>query len=191
MIRSLREVEQAMKDYFTGFEVDTKVVPVTFINPPSESKSQDTLAIVLSQQGDYTDTFRWENKTVVLSESIVGGKLVRELNQPEPISVYYIVRLHSMGSKAHSNMIKLKDFVRSRLRRGATITISGQPYPLTQISYKNPTATQKDFGTADANEDREFIEQYLVKVETYLIHADDTKTVPTVDKNIIRVQVKE
>jgi|SRR3712207_3521581 len=174
MINDLRQVDKAFKDKLEGLKIEDKEVPVLYINPEGELKVEEYPAIVIFRSGAYPDNNRWYNDTIKYDwEYYSNGapKSVKEKPNPLPYNIYYSVRLYyqyqSDGVVMNTHMMRVLD-------RVAYLPIEGDKYDVQFVSYKNPNATYREFGTVKENKEREFIDQYLYKVEINLETGEST-----------------
>lgn len=181
MITDLRQVDQAFKDKLEGLKIGDKVVPVIYINPEGEFKLEEYPAIVVFRSGAYPDDERWYNDVIRYDyEYWANGapKSSKEKPNPLPYNIYYSVRLYY---DYQGDGVQLNTHMMRTLHRGSYLPIGDDKYDVLFVSYKNPNATYREFGVVKENKDREFIDQYLYKVEINLetgIEVDKTYMKP-------------
>jgi hypothetical protein len=194
MITEFSQVDEALIAKLSGLTVDdgnggTMEVPVMYIDPEVEFIPDVKPSIAIYRAGIYPDDYRWtndkfyDNPTYDNSGDLVS---VEEREAPDPFQIYYGIRLYY---SYQMDGVVLTRHIMSRLRRGSFLEIGGDGYDVLFISYKNPSSTYKDFGELKENEPREFIEQYLYKVQIELDTAQRTKV--NVSKELVpRLNIK-
>lgn len=168
MITTLRQVDEAFQKKISGCKIGDKEVPVYYIDPEGEFTPEVYPAMAVFRSGAYQDFNRYSNDTfefdVVLNSEGNKQSSKRSPN-PEPYNVYYSIRLYY---NYQSDGTDMNTFVMRTLNRTAYLPIDGDKYDVGFVSYKNPNATYREFGVIKENKEREFIDQYLFKVEMNL-----------------------
>lgn len=180
MITDFSQCDVALIDKLKGLIIDGKEVPVLYIDPEKEFVASSYPSIAIYRSGIYPDNFRWTNQKFYDNYTFNDDgtpATVDEREAPVPYNIYYGIRVYY---EYQEDGATLSTFINSVLKRGAFIEVGGDPYDLVFVSYKNPNATYKDFGEQKENEVREFVEQYLYKLEMELdIAQRTTKQVST------------
>jgi hypothetical protein len=187
-IMDFDEVDAAIVDKFAGFVIDGREVPVTYFSPDIDFQDAEYPAIVVYRMGEQPDYSRWDNGDVrdnwKFEEDGETPKSVDIRLAPEPWNIIYAIRLFT---DFQDDMIKLKRFFHVQMPRSAFIAVKGINYDVGFVDYSLPGAGYKDFGKTDVGNEtqREFSDQYLVKVEISLdIHSP--VTVPVVKEFRVR-----
>jgi hypothetical protein len=172
MISSFMQADKAISDYFSNMTVTRKGVPqkvkIMLATPDSNYEGETYPCIVVMQMGDYLDNSRrlQEPQKKVIVVDTEGNPIQVEMREPpEPIVIQYGIRIYTNSQR---DSAELKTQMRYLLKRDAFIRLNGRILPLDQISYRNPNAYSANFGEGTRKENRQFIDQYLVKLSTYL-----------------------
>ena len=174
MITDLSQCDEALINKLKGLIIEGEEVPVLYISPEKEFVISKYPSIVIYRSGVYPDNYRWTNDKFYdnLTFSEDGTPLsVDEREAPIPYNLYYGIRIYY---KYQEDGARLSTYINSVLKRGAFVEIGGDKYDIVFVSYKNPNATYKDFGEQKEKEDREFVEQYLYRLEIELDIAQRT-----------------
>lgn len=165
MITDLSQCDEAMVNKLKGLEIEGKPVEVVYINPEKEFLTQTYPTIAVYRLGAYPDNYRWTNDKFYDSPNYTEAGLldtVQEREAPLPYTVYYGVRLYY---EYQQDGAILNTYLARIMKRGTFVEIGGDTYDVLFVSYRNPESTYKEFGEQKENEDREFVEQYLYKLE--------------------------
>lgn len=167
MLKDISQCDKALIEKLKGLIIDGEEVPVLYINPEEEFVNSKLPSIVVYRAGIYPDNFRWINDKFYdnLRELENGVYVVDEREAPIPYNIYYGIRLYY---QYQMDGVKLNTYINTVLNRNAYVTIEGNKYDLVFVSYKNPEVTYRDFGTLEKKEPREFVEQYLFRMEIEL-----------------------
>ena len=168
MITDFSQCDEALINKLKGLIIEEEEVPVLYVNPEKEFVISKYPSIVIYRAGVYPDNYRWTNDRFYdnLTFSEDGTPLsVDEREAPIPYNLYYGIRIYY---KYQEDGAKLSTYINSVLKRGAFVEIGGDKYDIVFVSYKNPNATYKDFGEQREKDDREFVEQYLYRLEIEL-----------------------
>lgn len=172
MIKDFSQCDGAIINLLRGVKANGEEVPVIYINPEKEFVIAKYPTIAVYRAGIYPDNWRWTNDKFYdnISFDEEGNPIsIDEREAPIPYNVYYGIRIYYQfqedGMEINSQLLYI-------LRRGAYVEIDGIKYDLEYVSYRNPNATYKDFGEQKENEDREFVEQYMYKLEVELDGAE-------------------
>ena len=168
MITDFSQCDEALINKLKGLIIEGEEVPVLYINPETESVTSKHPSIAVYRSGVYPDNYRWTNDIFYDNLTYNEGGLpttVDEREAPVPYNLYYGIRIYY---KYQEDGAKLSTYINSVLKRGAYIEIGGDKYDILFVSYKNPNATYKNFGEQREKEDREFVEQYLYRLEIEL-----------------------
>ncbi len=168
MITDFSQCDEALINKLKGLIIEGEEVPVLYINPEKEFVISKYPSIVIYRSGVYPDNYRWTNDKFYdnLTFSEDGTPLsVDEREAPIPYNLYYGIRIYY---KYQEDGARLSTYINSVLKRGAFVEIGGDKYDIVFVSYKNPNATYKDFGEQREKDDREFVEQYLYRLEMEL-----------------------
>ena len=167
MITDFSQCDEALINKLKGLIIEGEEVPVLYINPEKEFVTSKHPSIAVYRSGVYPDNYRWTNDRFYdnLAFNEDGTPLVDEREAPVPYNLYYGIRIYY---KYQEDGAKLSTYINSVLKRGAYIEIGGDKYDILFVSYKNPNATYKNFGEQREKEDREFVEQYLYRLEIEL-----------------------
>ena len=168
MITDFSQCDEALINKLKGLIIEGEEVPVLYINPEKEFVTSKHPSIAVYRSGVYPDNYRWTNDRFY--DNLVFNKYgtplsVDEREAPVPYNLYYGIRIYY---KYQEDGAKLSTYINSVLKRGAYIEIGGDKYDILFVSYKNPNATYKNFGEQREKEDREFVEQYLYRLEIEL-----------------------
>lgn len=167
-VTNFSEIDVALVGKLRGLVIDGKDVPVVYINPEKEFTPPSLPMIAIYRNGVHPDTSRWTNDTFYSDYVLDGNGTPISVNQreaPSPYNVYYGVRIFY---EFQEDGAYLNTHISSVTRRGAFVVIDGDSYDIFFVSYKNPYATLKEFGELRENKPREFVEQYLIRIETEL-----------------------
>ena len=168
MITDFSQCDEALINKLKGLIIEGEEVPVLYINPEKEFVTSKHPSIAVYRSGVYPDNYRWTNDRFYdnLTFSGYGTPLsVDEREAPIPYNLYYGIRIYY---KYQEDGAKLSTYINSVLKRGAFVEIGGDKYDIVFVSYKIPNATYKDFGEQREKDDREFVEQYLYRLEMEL-----------------------
>jgi len=168
MITDFSQCDEALINKLKGLIIEGEEVPVLYISPEKEFVISKYPSIVIYRSGVYPDNYRWTNDKFYdnLTFSEDGTPLsVDEREAPIPYNLYYGIRIYY---KYQEDGARLSTYINSVLKRGAFVEIGGDKYDIVFVSYKNPNATYKDFGEQREKDDREFVEQYLYRLEMEL-----------------------
>ena len=168
MITDFSQCDEALINKLKGLIIEEEEVPVLYISPEKEFVISKYPSIVIYRSGVYPDNYRWTNDKFYdnLTFSEDGTPLsVDEREAPIPYNLYYGIRIYY---KYQEDGARLSTYINSVLKRGAFVEIGGDKYDIVFVSYKNPNATYKDFGEQREKDDREFVEQYLYRLEIEL-----------------------
>lgn len=173
MITSLRQIDGAFKKHLEGLTItnaegEEVLVPVHYINPEGEFQCEHYPAIVIFRSGAYPDQSRYSNNTYTISEDTSESGRLRSrkvIKNPEPYQIFYSVRLYY---NYQSDGEAMNTFMMKQFKIGAYLEIEGGKYDTYLISYKNPNSTYREFGIIDEKKGREFIDQYLYRVDINL-----------------------
>lgn len=168
MITDFSQCDEALINKLKGLIIEGEEVPVLYINPEKEFVISKHPSIVIYRAGVYPDNYRWTNDKFYdnLTFSEDGTPLsVDEREAPIPYNLYYGIRIYY---KYQEDGARLNTHINSVLKRGAYVEIGGDYYDIVFVSYRNPNATYKEFGEQKEKEDREFVEQYLYRLEIEL-----------------------
>jgi len=174
MITDFSQCDEALINKLKGLIIEGEEVPVLYINPEKEFVISKLPSIAVYRSGVYPDNFRWTNDRFYdnLTFNEDGKPIsVDEREAPIPYNLYYGIRVYY---KYQEDGAKLSTYINSVLKRGAFLEVGGDQYDIVFVSYKNPNATYKDFGEQKEKEDREFVEQYLYRLEIELDIAQRT-----------------
>lgn len=174
MVTDFSQCDEALINKLKGLIIEGEEVPVLYINPEKEFVISKYPSIVIYRSGVYPDNYRWTNDKFYdnLTFSEDGTPLsVDEREAPIPYNLYYGIRIYY---KYQEDGARLSTYINSVLKRGAFVEIGGDKYDIVFVSYKNPNATYKDFGEQREKDDREFVEQYLYRLEIELDIAQRT-----------------
>lgn len=187
-ITDITQCDTALIEKLSGLKVDDGQgnmidVPVVYIDPEVEFVASVLPTIAVYRAGIYPDPYRWTNDKFydnpVYDEN---GELVsvNEREAPDPYTIYYGIRIFYEyqidGALVNKHLL-------TKLRRGAYLSIGGDLYDVLFVSYKNPEATYRTFGELKENEQREFYEQFLYKVQIELDNA--TRAEVKVSKDLV------
>lgn len=179
-VHTIEQYDKAMLDKLQGLVIDGEEIPVIYISPEQEERDSKLPCITVHRAGAYPDQYRWQNEVVYDNEIYdEEGKLVQldERERPHPYSIYYGVRANYQYQE--DGMI-MNTHIHKCIPRGSTVTIDGYVFDMEFVSYKNPSATYRDFGESKAKDRREFSEQYLYKIQGALdFSMRETKKVVT------------
>lgn len=174
MISDFSQCDEALVKKLRGLVIDNEEVPVLFVSPEKEFVTSKLPSIVVYRSGVYPDNFRWTNDkfydNITFNEDGIPIS-VDEREAPIPYNLYYGIRIYY---EYQEDGAKLSTYINSVLKRGAFIEVGGDQYDIVFVSYKNPNATYKEFGEQKENKDREFVEQYLYRLEIELDIAQRT-----------------
>lgn len=189
MITEFSQCDEALISKLRGLVIDGEEVTVLYINPEKEFVTSKYPAIAVYRSGVYPDNRRWTNDKFYDNEVRNEDGIISldERDAPIPYNLYYGIRIYY---KYQEDGAKLSTYINSVLKRGAYIEIVGDKYDILFVSYKNPNATYKDFGEQRENEDREFVEQYLYRLEIELDIAQRT-TKKLSEELIINTETKQ
>lgn len=185
MITDIRQIDQAIKEQLLGLTVKDAnnrdiLVPVVYLNPEKEFKTETYPCIVFFRLGIFPDNTRWLNTNFYDNATFNPNTdeliSVDEREAPLPFAVTYGIRLYY---KYISDGTNLNTYILTKMGRRAYLTIGGSKYDIEFVSYKNPSATYREFGTIKANDPREFVDQYLYTIPIEL----DSASRKTVDVN--------
>ena len=168
MITDFSQCDEALINKLKGLIIEGEEVPVLYISPEKEFVISKYPSIVIYRSGVYPDNYRWTNDKFYdnLTFSEDGTPLsVDEREAPIPYNLYYGIRIYY---KYQEDGARLSTYINSVLKRGAFVEIGGDKYDILFVSYRNPNATYKDFGEQREKDDREFVEQYLCRLEIEL-----------------------
>ena len=168
MITDFSQCDEALINKLKGLIIEGEEVPVLYISPEKEFVISKYPSIVIYRSGVYPDNYRWTNDKFYdnLTFSEDGTPLsVDEREAPIPYNLYYGIRIYY---KYQEDGARLSTYINSVLKRGAFVEIGGDKYDILFVSYRNPNATYKDFGEQREKDDREFVEQYLYRLEIEL-----------------------
>jgi len=168
MVTDFSQCDEALINKLKGLIIEGEEVPVLYISPEKEFVISKYPSIVIYRSGVYPDNYRWTNDKFYdnLTFSEDGTPLsVDEREAPIPYNLYYGIRIYY---KYQEDGARLSTYINSVLKRGAFVEIGGDIYDIVFVSYKNPNATYKDFGEQREKDDREFVEQYLYRLEIEL-----------------------
>lgn len=174
MITDFSQCDEALINKLKGLIIEGEEVPVLYINPEKEFVISKHPSIVIYRSGVYPDNYRWTNDRFYDNYVYTGDgtpTTVDEREAPIPYNLYYGIRIYY---KYQEDGAKLSTYINSVLKRGAYVEIGGDHYDIVFVSYRNPNATYKEFGEQKENEDREFVEQYLYRLEIELDIAQRT-----------------
>ena len=167
-------ITEALINKLKGLVIEGEEVPVLYINPEKEFVTSKHPSIAVYRSGVYPDNFRWTNDrfydNITFNEDGIPTS-IDEREAPIPYNLYYGIRVYY---KYQEDGARLSTYINSVLKRGASIEVGGDQYDIVFVSYKNPNATYKEFGEQRENEDREFVEQYLYRLEIELDIAQRT-----------------
>lgn len=183
MVTDVSQCDSAMIAKLKGLEIDGKEVPVIYIDPEKEFVTSSYPTIAIYRIGMYPDDYRWTNDLFYdnLKYSIDGVlDTIDEREAPAPYNLYYGIRIFYEYMQDGAT---LNTFLSYRLKRGAYIEIGGDYYDINFVSYRNPESTYKDFGEQKEKERREFIEQYMYRLDIELDLA--SRTTKKVSKELI------
>lgn len=177
MITSLRQIDAVFKENLQGLTVinaqgQEVEVPVHYINPEGEFQCEHYPAIVIFRSGAYPDQMRYSNNTYTISEERHSNgnlKHRKVIKNPEPYQIYYSVRLYY---NYQSDGEVMNTFLMKKFKIGSYLEIEGDKYDTYLISYKNPNSTYREFGIIDEKKGREFIDQYLYRVDINLFDGE-------------------
>lgn len=190
MITDFSQCDEALINKLKGLIIEGEEVPVLYINPEKEFVIFKHPSIVIYRSGVYPDNYRWTNDRFYdnLAFNEDGTPLsVDEREAPIPYNLYYGIRIYY---KYQEDGAKLSTYINSVLKRGAYVEIGGDLYDIVFVSYRNPNATYKNFGEQKEKEDREFVEQYIYRLEIELDIAQRT-TKGLSEGLIINVDIKQ
>lgn len=189
MITDFSQCDEAMITKLSGLSIDGKEVPVIYITPEREFRPSVLPTIAIYRAGVYPDNRRWTNDKFYDNPSFRDDGSLQTLDEreaPIPYMIYYAIRIFY---EYQEDGARLNSFINTVLKRGAYAEIGGECYDIVFISYRNPEITYKDFGEQKENEEREFVEQYLYKLEIELDVAN-RQTVGVSKELIIKTQQK-
>ena len=191
MITDFSQCDEALINKLKGLIIEGEEVPVLYINPEKEFVISKHPSIVIYRAGVYPDNYRWTNDKFYdnLAFNEDGTPLsVDEREAPIPYNLYYGIRIYY---KYQEDGAKLSTYINSVLKIGAYVEIGGDYYDIVFVSYRNPNATYKEFGEQKEKEDREFVEQYLYRLEIELDIAQRTTKKLSTSELIINTNTKQ
>lgn len=179
-MQSIAQYDIALMDKLRGLIIDGEEVPVLYISPEKEERDSKLPCITIHRAGVYPDQYRWQNEVVYDNQTYdeEGNLVTVDIRErPHPYSLYYGVRINY---EFQEDGMYMTQHIHNKLRRGSSVVIDGYSFDIEFVSYKNPSATYKDFGELKAKEKREFTEQYLYKIQGALdFSVRETKHVVT------------
>lgn len=184
MITSVEQVDTALAGKLVGLVIDDVTIPVLFINPEGEFQAETYPSIVIYRSGIYPDNNRWTNDKFYddIVELVSGEITAAVRDAPVPYLVYYGVRLYydyqQDGVALNNHLLKI-------LKRGQFLTVLGDNYDIEFVSYKNPSATYREFGIVKGNEKVEFIDQYLFRIPIDI--DDSTRSIITINTQGVQI----
>ncbi len=168
MITDFSQCDEALINKLKGLIIEGEEVPVLYISPEKEFVISKYPSIVIYRSGVYPDNYRWTNDKFYDNITYIVDGIpisIDEREAPIPYNLYYGIRIYY---KYQEDGARLSTYINSVLKRGAFVEIGGDYYDIVFVSYRNPNATYKEFGEQKEKEDREFVEQYLYKLEIEL-----------------------
>jgi hypothetical protein len=188
LITNFMQADKAIVDYFSNMYVTRGGAPVKvralLASPDPNFVIEAYPSIVIMQMGDYVDNTRriQEPSTIITSVDSEGRPVTALLKEPpEPIIIQYGIRIYTNSQR---DSAELKTQMRVLLKRYAYTRINGRITNIDQISYRNPNAYSANFGETTRKENRAFIDQYLIKIATYIELLDTEPTGIATDINI-------
>lgn len=167
-ILSLTDVDSSVKSSLSGLMIDGKEVPVYYADPEKEFVKEEYPFFALTRAGAYPDEQRWDNDPLTYNyvyDTNGNVKQFTERPNPIPYNVFYMVRLYYDynldGVVMNTHIMKLWS-------RGSYVTIGDDQYDVIFVSYKNPNSTYREFGKFKENDPKQYIDQYLYKLEINL-----------------------
>lgn len=163
-MQTIEQYDRAIMEKLQGLVIDDVPVEVLYVSQEKESRESKLPCFTIHRAGAYPDMYRWQNDVIYDNEVYdIDGNLesvdVRE--RPHPYLFYYGIRINY---EYQEDGMLMTQHLHKALKRGTTITLDGYSFDVEFVSYKNPSATYKDFGEFKAKDRREFSEQYLFKV---------------------------
>jgi hypothetical protein len=176
MITKIETVDTAFYNKLVGMattddEGNAQSIPVVYIDPEPEFKAEAYPSIVFYRMGIYPNTEKYINDVFYDNytfDSSGNPLTVQKRNAPEPFIVYYGVRLYYQYQR---DGLIMTDGLLARFRRGSYLDIDGDKYDASMVSYRNPNSSYRQFGEIKKDEPREFIDQYLYRVDIELDNA--------------------
>lgn len=168
MLKDITLVDAEMLNKLKGLLIDDVEVPVLYLNPEPEFQPEVKPAIIVFRIGIYPDNTRWTNDKFFDNPVLDDGGTLKTVDMreaPIPYLMYYGIRLYY---DYNEDGAILNNFLLSKLPRGAYLSIDGDKYDTEFVSYRNPSATYREFGVVKGNQPREFVDQYLYKVRIEL-----------------------
>lgn len=164
-MQSIEQYDKAIMDKLRGLTIDGIEVPVLYISPDKEFRDSKLPCFTVNRSGVYPDMYRWQNEYYYDNEQYDEEDnliTVDVRERPHPYSFYYGIRVNY---EFQEDGMLMTQHLQRTIRRGASIVIDGYSFDIEFVSYKNPSATYKDFGEIKSKERREFTEQYLFKIQ--------------------------